>query len=125
MFSDVYAYFIFILLQVSFLDVDRSLILTDCSRASPTLQPLFPSAQIKAIDNGRPQKFSTARLHIEWIRRPPPSSLPLLFEEPVYNFTVTENDKVAEIVGVVSLQKYSNPLWLDITGKTPPAEGVC
>ncbi|XP_076590813.1 protocadherin Fat 3-like isoform X11 [Chaetodon auriga] len=71
---------------------------------------------IKAIDNGRPQKSSTARLHIEWIRRPPPSTLPLLFDEPVYNFTVMENDKVAEIVGVVSLQQSSAPLWFDITG---------
>uniref|UniRef100_A0A8C4HCU1 FAT atypical cadherin 3a n=1 Tax=Dicentrarchus labrax TaxID=13489 RepID=A0A8C4HCU1_DICLA len=71
---------------------------------------------IKAIDNGRPQKSSTARLHIEWIRRPPPSTLPLLFDEPVYNFTVMENDKVAEIVGVVSLQQNSALLWFDITG---------
>ncbi|XP_028275191.1 protocadherin Fat 3 [Parambassis ranga] len=71
---------------------------------------------IKATDNGRPQKSSTARLHIEWIRRPPPSTLPLLFDEPFYNFTVMENDKVAEIVGVVSLQQSSTPLWFDITG---------
>uniref|UniRef100_A0A665T275 FAT atypical cadherin 3a n=1 Tax=Echeneis naucrates TaxID=173247 RepID=A0A665T275_ECHNA len=71
---------------------------------------------IKATDNGRPQKSSTARLHIEWIRRPPPSALPLLFDEPFYNFTVMENDKVAEIVGVVSLQQSSAPLWFDITG---------
>lgn len=78
--------------------------------------------QIKATDNGRPQKSSTARLHIEWIRRPPPSALPLLFDEPFYNFTVMENDKVAEIVGVVSMQRSSTPLWFDITGnKNVPA----
>ncbi|XP_039647038.1 protocadherin Fat 3a isoform X5 [Perca fluviatilis] len=71
---------------------------------------------IKATDNGRPQKSSTARLHIEWIRRPPPSTLPVLFDEPFYNFTVMENDKVAEIVGVVSLQQSSTPWWFDITG---------
>uniref|UniRef100_A0A4W6CNQ3 FAT atypical cadherin 3a n=1 Tax=Lates calcarifer TaxID=8187 RepID=A0A4W6CNQ3_LATCA len=71
---------------------------------------------IKATDNGRPQRSSTARLHIEWIRRPPPSTLPLLFDEPFYNFTVMENDKVAEIVGVVSLQQSSAPLWFDVTG---------
>ncbi|XP_039647055.1 protocadherin Fat 3a isoform X7 [Perca fluviatilis] len=70
---------------------------------------------IKATDNGRPQKSSTARLHIEWIRRPPPSTLPVLFDEPFYNFTVMENDKVAEIVGVVSLQQSSTPWWFDIT----------
>ncbi|XP_038141914.1 protocadherin Fat 3a isoform X2 [Cyprinodon tularosa] len=77
---------------------------------------------IKASDNGRPQKSSTARLHIEWIQRPPPSSLPLLFDEPFYNFTVTENDKVAEIVGVVSLQQNPSPVWFDITGSRPLRE---
>ncbi|KAF7647480.1 hypothetical protein LDENG_00171680 [Lucifuga dentata] len=71
---------------------------------------------IKASDNGRPQKSSTARLHIEWIHRPPPSALPLVFDEPFYNFTVMENDKVAEIVGVVTIQQSSAPLWFDITG---------
>ncbi|XP_034459626.1 protocadherin Fat 3a isoform X4 [Hippoglossus hippoglossus] len=71
---------------------------------------------IKATDNGRPQKSSTARLHIEWVRRPTPLTLPLLFDEPFYNFTVMENDKVAEIVGVVSLQRRSAHLWFDITG---------
>ncbi|XP_062417297.1 protocadherin Fat 3a [Pungitius pungitius] len=71
---------------------------------------------IKATDNGRPQKSSTARLHIEWIRRPPPSTVPVLFDEPFYNFTIMENDKVAEIVGLVTLQQSSAPLWFDITG---------
>ncbi|XP_056297999.1 protocadherin Fat 3a isoform X3 [Pseudoliparis swirei] len=70
---------------------------------------------IKATDNGRPQKSSTARLHVEWIRRPP-STVSVLFDEPFYNFTVMENDKVAEIVGVVSLQQRSALLWFDITG---------
>lgn len=81
---------------------------------------LYISSKIKATDNGRPQKSSTARLHIEWVRRPPPSTSPLLFDEPFYNFTVMENDKVAEIVGVVSLQQSSAPLWFDITGKVLP-----
>nr|XP_057936456.1 protocadherin Fat 3a isoform X2 [Doryrhamphus excisus] len=70
---------------------------------------------IKATDNGRPQKSSTARLHIEWIHRPSPSAQPT-FDEPFYNFTVMENDRVAEIVGVVSMQRSSTPLWFDITG---------
>ncbi|XP_053502499.1 protocadherin Fat 3a [Ictalurus furcatus] len=72
---------------------------------------------VKAVDNGRPQRWVTARLHIEWIRRPPPSAAPLAFEEPLYNFTVMESDKVADIVGVVSAQQQgSTPLWFDITG---------
>ncbi|XP_061781512.1 protocadherin Fat 3a isoform X6 [Nerophis lumbriciformis] len=71
---------------------------------------------IKATDNGRPQKSSTARLHFEWIHRPSPTAMAPLFDEPFYNFTVMENDQVAEIVGVVSMQRNSGPLWFDITG---------
>uniref|UniRef100_A0A8P0PSP1 Protocadherin Fat 3 n=1 Tax=Canis lupus familiaris TaxID=9615 RepID=A0A8P0PSP1_CANLF len=71
---------------------------------------------IKAVDNGRPQKSSTARLHIEWIKKPPPSPIPLTFDEPFYNFTVMESDRVTEIVGVVSVQPANTPLWFDIVG---------
>ncbi|KAJ7419437.1 FAT atypical cadherin 3 [Willisornis vidua] len=71
---------------------------------------------IKAVDNGRPQKSSTARLHIEWIKKPAPSPMPLTFDEPFYNFTVMESDKVTEIVGVVSVQPSNIPLWFDIVG---------
>ncbi|XP_037402670.1 protocadherin Fat 3a isoform X1 [Pygocentrus nattereri] len=75
---------------------------------------------VKAVDNGRPQRWATARLHIEWIRRPPPSPVPLVFDEQLYNFTVMETDKVAEIVGVVSAQpQRAMPLWFDITGPRP------
>ncbi|XP_059502537.1 protocadherin Fat 3a isoform X5 [Stegostoma tigrinum] len=69
---------------------------------------------IKAVDNGRPQKSSTARLHIEWIKKPEPSSTPLSFDEPFYNFTVMESDRVNEIVGVVTVQPSNIPLWFDI-----------
>uniref|UniRef100_A0A8C9FGK3 FAT atypical cadherin 3 n=1 Tax=Pavo cristatus TaxID=9049 RepID=A0A8C9FGK3_PAVCR len=72
---------------------------------------------IKAVDNGRPQKSSTARLHIEWIKKPTPSPVPLTFDEPFYNFTVMESDKVTEIVGVVSVQPSNILLWFDIVGK--------
>ncbi|XP_041440520.1 protocadherin Fat 3 isoform X2 [Xenopus laevis] len=71
---------------------------------------------IKAIDNGRPQKSSTARLHIEWIKKPPPSPIPLTFDEPFYNFTIMESDKVTEIVGVVTVQPSNIPLWFDVEG---------
>ncbi|XP_010225690.1 PREDICTED: protocadherin Fat 3-like, partial [Tinamus guttatus] len=71
---------------------------------------------IKAVDNGRPQKSSTARLHIEWIKKPAPSPVPLTFDEPFYNFTIMESDKVTEIVGVVSVEPSNIPLWFDIVG---------
>jgi len=70
------------------------------------------------VDNGRPQKSATARLHIEWIKKPAPSPVPLTFDEPFYNFTVMESDKVTEIVGVVSVQPANIPLWFDIVGKS-------
>lgn len=69
------------------------------------------------MDNGRPQKSSTARLHIEWIKKPVPSPVSLTFDEPFYNFTVMESDKVTEIVGVVSVQPANIPLWFDVVGK--------
>lgn len=43
--------------------------------------------------------------------------MPLTFDEPFYNFTVMEHDKVTEIVGVVSVQPSNIPLWFDIVGK--------
>uniref|UniRef100_A0A8C1GP78 FAT atypical cadherin 3b n=1 Tax=Cyprinus carpio TaxID=7962 RepID=A0A8C1GP78_CYPCA len=71
---------------------------------------------IKATDNGTPQKWSTARLHVEWIRKPMPSPLPLRFTAAVYNFTVAENAKVYESVGEVSVWQTETPLWFDIIG---------
>ena len=76
------------------------------------------------MDNGRPQKSSTARLHIEWIKKPPPSPVPLTFDEPFYNFTVMESDRVTEIVGVVSVQPANTPLWFDIVGKFESSRAV-
>lgn len=81
-------------------------------------EPSFLCAcQIKAVDNGRPQKSSTARLHIEWIKKPAPSPVPLTFDEAFYNFTVMESDKVSEMVGLLSVQPSNIPLWFDIVGK--------
>ncbi|KAI1242062.1 Protocadherin Fat 3 [Lamprotornis superbus] len=74
------------------------------------------TGMIKAVDNGRPQKSSTVRLHIEWIKKPAPSPVPLTFDEPFYNFTIMESDKVTEMVGVVSVQPSNIPLWFDIVG---------
>ncbi|KAA0703962.1 Protocadherin Fat 3 FAT tumor suppressor -like protein 3 [Triplophysa tibetana] len=71
---------------------------------------------IKAVDNGTPQKSSTARLHVEWIRKPLPSPRALRFTAPVYNFTVAENAKVYESVGVVPVRQTETPLWFDIIG---------
>uniref|UniRef100_A0A8C2GNL9 FAT atypical cadherin 3b n=1 Tax=Cyprinus carpio TaxID=7962 RepID=A0A8C2GNL9_CYPCA len=71
---------------------------------------------IKATDNGTPQKWLTARLHVEWIRKPMPSPLPLRFTAAVYNFTVAENAKVYESVGEVSVWQTETPLWFDIIG---------
>ncbi|XP_015744320.1 protocadherin Fat 1 isoform X1 [Python bivittatus] len=71
---------------------------------------------IKAVDNGRPQKSSTARLHIEWISKPTPSSVPISFEESFFSFTVMESDPVAHMIGVIGVEPLGTPLWFDITG---------
>ncbi|CDQ76612.1 unnamed protein product [Oncorhynchus mykiss] len=71
---------------------------------------------IKVVDNGRPQRSSTCRLHIEWIVRPEPSSEPLVFEETSLVFSVMETDPVAHMVGVISTQPIDTPVWFQITG---------
>ncbi|XP_066507712.1 protocadherin Fat 3 [Hoplias malabaricus] len=79
---------------------------------------------IKAADNGSPQKWSTARLHIEWIRKPLPSLQALRFTAPSFNFTVAESAKVSESVGVVTVRQTETPFWFDIIGKLLiPAKG--
>ncbi|XP_076869832.1 protocadherin Fat 1a isoform X3 [Brachyhypopomus gauderio] len=71
---------------------------------------------IKAVDNGRPQKSSTCRLHIEWISKPEPSPEPLAFDENVFSFTVMESDPVAHMIGVITMEKVDSPVWFEITG---------
>lgn len=74
--------------------------------------------QIKAVDNGRPQKSSTCRLHVEWIPKPelPADAAPLLFEESPYTFSVMESDPVAHMVGVIATEASDVPVWFEITG---------
>uniref|UniRef100_A0A3B5L9E8 Uncharacterized protein n=1 Tax=Xiphophorus couchianus TaxID=32473 RepID=A0A3B5L9E8_9TELE len=73
---------------------------------------------IKAVDNGRPQKSSTCRLHIEWIPKPevPADAAPLRFEEFPFTFSVMESDPVAHMVGVVATESSDVPVWFEITG---------
>ncbi|KAM8938795.1 protocadherin Fat 1 isoform 2-T2 [Pelodytes ibericus] len=71
---------------------------------------------IKAVDNGRPQKSSSVRLHIEWITKPTPLKEPISFEEPFFTFTVMESDPVAHMIGVITAEPMGSPLWFDITG---------
>ncbi|XP_017260678.1 protocadherin Fat 1a isoform X3 [Kryptolebias marmoratus] len=73
---------------------------------------------IKAVDNGRPQKSSVCRLHIEWIPKPtvPADAAPLRFEESPFIFSVMESDPVAHMVGVVATESSDVPVWFEITG---------
>ncbi|XP_061575005.1 protocadherin Fat 1a isoform X2 [Cololabis saira] len=72
---------------------------------------------IKAVDNGRPQRSSTCRLHIEWIVKPkvPADASPLRFEESPFTFSVMESDPVAHMVGVVATESSDVPVWFEIT----------
>ncbi|KAJ8281254.1 hypothetical protein GJAV_G00065390 [Gymnothorax javanicus] len=71
---------------------------------------------IKAVDNGRPQKWATCRLHIEWIPKPPPATQPLAFDEDLFSFSVMEGDPVAHMVGVITTEPTDSPVWFEITG---------
>ncbi|PWA27175.1 hypothetical protein CCH79_00013871, partial [Gambusia affinis] len=79
---------------------------------------------IKAVDNGRPQKSSTCRLHIEWIPKPevPADAAPLRFEEFPFTFSVMESDPVAHMVGVVATESSDVPVWFEITDGSEDSE---
>ncbi|XP_072519612.1 protocadherin Fat 1 isoform X1 [Salminus brasiliensis] len=69
---------------------------------------------IKALDNGRPQKSSICRLHIEWIAKPELPKEALAFEETSLQFSAVESDPVGHMVGVISTQSLDSPVWFDI-----------
>ncbi|KAM7374399.1 hypothetical protein PAMP_007056 [Pampus punctatissimus] len=71
---------------------------------------------IKAEDSGDPPLWSTVKLHVEWIRKPVPSLLPLLFTQRYYNFSISETAAVAQPVGVVAVSQSSTPVWFNIIG---------
>uniref|UniRef100_A0A665TWY8 FAT atypical cadherin 3b n=1 Tax=Echeneis naucrates TaxID=173247 RepID=A0A665TWY8_ECHNA len=71
---------------------------------------------IKAEDSGDPPLWSTVKLHVEWIRKPVPLPLPLLFTQRSYNFSILETAAVAQPVGVVAVSQSSTPVWFNIIG---------
>ncbi|MEQ2185021.1 hypothetical protein GOODEAATRI_013881, partial [Goodea atripinnis] len=71
---------------------------------------------IKAEDSGIPPLWSTVKLHVEWIRKPVPSSIPLLFTQRSYNFSIAETTAVAQPVGVVAISQSTTTVWFSIVG---------
>ncbi|NXA17585.1 FAT2 protein, partial [Ibidorhyncha struthersii] len=71
---------------------------------------------VKATDGGSPPLSSHVRLHISWVTRPGPSSEPLAFDEPHFNFAVMETDPVNHMVGVISIEMGPSQVWFNITG---------
>ncbi|KAE8287468.1 Protocadherin Fat 3 FAT tumor suppressor-like protein 3 Precursor [Larimichthys crocea] len=71
---------------------------------------------IKAEDGGDTPLWATVKLHVEWIRKPVPSPLPLLFTQRYYNFSISETAAVAQPVGVVAVSQSSTPVWFNIIG---------
>lgn len=80
-------------------------------------QLLLHTLQIKAVDNGIPQKWSTVQLRVEWIRKPLPFPKALQFMVSSYNFVIAENAKVFENVGTIFVRQTETPLWFEITGE--------
>uniref|UniRef100_A0A3B3YQB3 FAT atypical cadherin 3b n=1 Tax=Poecilia mexicana TaxID=48701 RepID=A0A3B3YQB3_9TELE len=71
---------------------------------------------IKAEDSGIPLLWSAVKLHVEWIRKPVPSPMPLLFTQRSYNFSIAETSAVAQPVGVVAISQSTTPVWFSIVG---------
>ncbi|XP_041845892.1 protocadherin Fat 2 [Melanotaenia boesemani] len=69
---------------------------------------------IKATDQGSPSRSSTARLDIEWVRHPPPSTEPITFEEPHFTFAVMETEPVTHMVGIIMTETHRPLLWFDL-----------
>ncbi|TSX58272.1 Protocadherin Fat 3 [Bagarius yarrelli] len=69
---------------------------------------------IKAMDNGTPKRWSTAQLHVKWIRKRLLLPQALKFMLSSYDFTISENAKVFETVGTIFVQQTESPLWFDI-----------
>ncbi|XP_057188833.1 protocadherin Fat 1a isoform X3 [Triplophysa rosa] len=86
------------------------------SAKMPSNPEVYDILTIKAVDNGRPQKSATCRLHIEWIPKPEPSAAPLAFDEPFYSFSVMESDPVTHMVGFITMETVETPVWFEITG---------
>lgn len=74
-------------------------------------------SQVTATDSGSPHLSSSVRLHISWNSEPIPSSAPLAFEEPHFNFAVMETDPVNHMVGVISVEAGLSHLWFNVTGE--------
>uniref|UniRef100_A0A3B4AML1 Uncharacterized protein n=1 Tax=Periophthalmus magnuspinnatus TaxID=409849 RepID=A0A3B4AML1_9GOBI len=76
----------------------------------------FDVLTIKAEDSGDPALWSTVKLYVEWISKPAPSTMPLLFTQRYYNFSVLETAGVAQPVGVVAVSQSNTPVWFNIVG---------
>uniref|UniRef100_UPI00358E1314 protocadherin Fat 1-like isoform X2 n=1 Tax=Myxine glutinosa TaxID=7769 RepID=UPI00358E1314 len=69
---------------------------------------------IKAVDNGRPQLSSTAKLHFDWIARPEPAETPVAFLDDFVAVTVMEDTAIGDMVTMLSLTPENQLLWFDI-----------
>ncbi|XP_026213258.1 protocadherin Fat 2 isoform X2 [Anabas testudineus] len=69
---------------------------------------------IKATDLGSPSRSSTARLDIEWVAHPPPSTEPIMFDEPHFTFAVMETEPVTHMVGIIMTDTHGLR-WFEIT----------
>ncbi|KAF7649184.1 hypothetical protein LDENG_00145410, partial [Lucifuga dentata] len=71
---------------------------------------------IKAADQGSPSRSSTARLDVEWIARPLPSTEQITFDEPHFTFAVMETEPVTHMVGIIMTETH-RLRWFDIVGE--------
>ncbi|KAF7206514.1 protocadherin Fat 3-like [Nothobranchius furzeri] len=71
---------------------------------------------IKAEDSGSPPLWSTVKLHVDWIPKPVPSQVSLLFTQKYYNFSISETTAVAQPVGVVAVSQSSTHVWFSVVG---------
>ncbi|XP_068182443.1 protocadherin Fat 2 isoform X2 [Antennarius striatus] len=69
---------------------------------------------VRATDQGRPPRSSSARLDIEWTAPPPPSDEPIAFNEPHFPFAIMETEPVTHMVGIIRTETRQQR-WFHIT----------
>uniref|UniRef100_UPI00358E6C03 protocadherin Fat 1-like isoform X2 n=1 Tax=Myxine glutinosa TaxID=7769 RepID=UPI00358E6C03 len=70
---------------------------------------------IKVVDNGRPQKFAKARLHMKWMARPALPAEPLRFDKPKISLVVHESESIGSALMELKSSGGGTFKWYTIT----------
>lgn len=73
--------------------------------------------QVKAVDNGRPQKDAECQIIFTVVTVPTETSNPPQFTQNGVKATVMENDDVGHMVALLLARDNDSSVWYGITGR--------